>query len=424
LVTDNRELSVNSVSLSRGRFSGIYDPGIQAIMYAFLLVATPFILLRNYLVQAIAHLSDKSIPLFGIEIKVVPSFAVLIALVLFLAIRKKLNRMTFLAVILVMILDTIAQQITDYYFGHKFYDLQQNWHYIAYGIYSFMVYRALEYRKIPLHKIMLITYFSALVFSTFDEFFQMFMSARVFDICDIGKDVWGVKMGMILVYFAGRQSQAFFKEWKTIRHPAIRQYFRHPFTLLLMMLVLSFIFLNVGSLLTEAQYAPAVVLITLAVFFAVFTAWHISQYKVGKIILLGVAVAAIISLSISYFKYRNDNIVYNSYGLTVYKGIPIPFFDIMIYPDGTFRLVDKKHYFNQRDRDVLMKQKSDIILMGSGADGIGGKGFPDPQQVFLFNVWAGKAVQIIIQKTPDAAVIYNQLKKENKSVLFVIHNTC
>jgi VanZ family protein len=415
---------MSSVSLPRTRFSRIYDPGIQAIMYAFLLVATPFILLRYYLVQAISYLSDTSFTLFGLHLKIVPAVAALVLIFLLLAIRQKITRLTVLAFILVFTLDTLAQQVTDYYFGHSFYDLQQNWHYIAYGIYSFMVYRALEYRKMPLHRIMLITYLSAVGFSTFDELFQMFMSSRVFDICDIGKDVWGVKMGMIIVYFSGKHSQSFFKDWKRIRHKSIRQYFKHPFTLLLMLLSMSFIFLSVGSLLTEAVYAPVVVLITVAVFAAVFAIWHCSQFKAGKIALLSILSLCIILQSISYLKYRNDNIVYNSYGMTVYKGIPVPFFDMLIFSDGTFRLVDKKHFFNQRDRDFLLKQNSDIIVIGSGSDGLGGRGFSDPQNLFMFNKWSEKATQVIIQKTPNAADIFNRLKSEKKNVIFVIHNTC
>jgi VanZ family protein len=415
---------MNSVSLPRTRFSRIYDPGIQAIMYAFLLVATPFILLRNYLIQAISHLSGSSFTLFGIQLKIVPTVAAIALILILLAIRRKLNRLTVLAFFVVLILNTLAQQVTDYYFGHSFYDLQQNWHYIAYAIYSFMVYRALEYRKMPLHRIMLITYFSALGFSTFDELFQMFMSSRIFDVCDIGKDVWGVKMGMIIVYFSGKHSQTFFKDWKRVRHATIKQYLRHPFTLLIILLSISFIFLCVGSLLTEAVYAPVVVLITAAVFTAVFAIWHCSQFKICKIVLISILALGLISLSISYLKYRNDNIVYNSYGITVYKGIPIPFFDMLIYSDGTFRLVDKKHFFNQRDRDLFLRQKSDIIVIGSGADGLGGKGFSDPRHLFLFNKWSGSGTQVIIQKNSEAIETFNRLKSEKKNVIFVIHNTC
>jgi hypothetical protein len=96
----------------------------------------------------------------------------------------------------------------------------------------------------------------------------------------------------------------------------------------------------------------------------------------------------------------------------------------MIYSNGSFRLVDKKHFFNQRDRDFLMKQKSDIIMIGSGSDGLGGKGFSDPQHLFLFNKWSGTGTQVIIQRNSEAIQTFNRLKSEKKNVLFVIHNTC
>jgi len=403
--------------------SWIHAPEVHAVMYGLLLIATPFILLRNYLVQAISVLSDTSVSPFGVETKVVPVGVILALIVLLIIYRKRISKLSLLAVAIVILLIALAQQVTDYYFGHNFYDLQQNWHYFAYGLFAFMVYRALKFRGLPLYRIMLITYFSAFGLSLFDEFFQMFMSSRIFDVCDIGKDVWGVYMGMILVYFSWHP-QALFKDWKKIRHPRIKNYYTHPFTLLLLLFFLSFTFLNIGSILTETEYAPLVFAIAIITFLLFWAVWHISRYRNGKIVLLGSLTVVILFQSFFLFKYYDKNIIHNRYGLTVYKGIPIPFFDFMVYPNGALRLVDKKHFFNQRDRDFLLKQKTDIILIGSGVDGKGGKGFADPRHLFLYNKWSKSGTQIIIQDNLEATKTFNRLKSEHKNVLFVIHNTC
>ncbi len=393
-------------------------------MYALLLVLTPFILLRNYMVQAVSVFSASSFDLFGLEVKIVPMSALLAVVILLLVFRKHVTRLRLLAVAIVVFLDALAQQVTDYYFGHNFYDLQQNWHYIAYGLYAYMIYRDLSRRNLPLHKIMLATYFSALGLSIFDEFFQMFMSSRVFDICDTGKDLLGVLMGMVIVYFSSRYSTQLTKDWKKIRQNKLKGYYRHPSTLLFLLFVLTFIFLVIGSLLTESEYAPLVGLLTIAAFALFVLALHVSQHKAGRAALLGLLVAVVAIQGFFFVKYRRENIVHTSYGLTVYKGIAIPFFDVMIFQDGTLRLVDKKHYFNQRDREFFLKKAPDILLIGGGSEGKGGKGFDDSKRLFLYNHFFDKATQVIIQKNQDACETFNRLKSENKKVIFVIHNTC
>ncbi len=402
----------------------IHSSRLHVFMYAFLLIATPFILLRNYMVQAIALASGYSFSVSGIELKVTPTAGFLVVAALLIIYRKYITKKVLLAGMIIVALDALAQQVTDYYFGHNFYDLQQNWHYLAYGLYAYMVYRDLEPRELPLYKIILITYFSALGLSAFDETFQKYISGRIFDICDIGKDVWGTYMGMIFIYFTGERSQILFKGWKKIRHKKLKNYYRHPFTLLVHLFALSFIFLGISSLLTESEFSLLAAVLTVAVFSLIFVIFHLSRYKLSRIILLAVLAAAILAQGYFYLKYRHENIVYTSYGLTVYKGFPIPFFDVMIFQNGTFRLVDKKHFFNRRDRQFFMKKKTDILLIGSGADGLGGKGFSDPRHLFLYNSVSQKAVQVIIQKNSEACKTFNRLKRENKKVLFVIHNTC
>ena len=152
----------------------IHSTRLHVILYGMLLIATPFILLQSFLVEFIVTLSDSSVELFGLTIKIVPVTALILAFVIAAIYRSYITRLRIIIAIVVVLINALAQQITDYYFGHSFYDLQQNWHYIAYGIFAYMVYRDLEPRGFPPARMIQITYLAALVLSLFDEIFQMY----------------------------------------------------------------------------------------------------------------------------------------------------------------------------------------------------------------------------------------------------------
>jgi VanZ family protein len=404
--------------------SWIHSSRLHLILYSFLLVATPFVLLQNFLVEMISKASGSSIELGGLEIPVLP-YTVVILLVLLLAIfRSRLTKLRILGGVIAIVMIALAQQVTDYYFGHKFYDLQQNWHYIAYGIFAFMVYRDLAPRNIPTARIILVTFFAALLFSSFDEIFQLHMSSRVFDISDIAKDVWGTLTGTVLLYFIVSQPATIRTNLKRVRQRSFQGYLKNPISVLILLFVLGFLFIFYSSLLTDFPYWYIAAILTVCSFILFFILFHISQYSWGKYGLLAILAIAILIQAYFYVRYRSDDIVNNRYGLTVYKGIPIVYFDVMIFPDGTFRPVDKKHYFYQRDKSFFLEQKTDIILIGSGAYGEGGKGFPDETSTFIYNPYTFKGTQVIILKTAEACRLFNRLKKERKNVLFILHNTC
>lgn len=406
------------------RWSRIHSTRLHVVLYSMLLVATPFILLQNFLVEAISHASRSTIALGGLTIPIVPVVGVVVAAGLLICFRALVTARLFIALAIVLLMNVLAQQVTDYYFGHSFHDLQQNWHYGAYAVFALMVYRDLTPRGYSLARIMLITYLVALSFSCFDEIFQMRLSNRVFDISDIAKDVWGTLMGIILVSLGGSQWRSLLADWRKCRHPSLRGYLEHPFSLLVLMMVLAFLLLCISSLLSDLVHWPLVILITLGSFLLFFVLFHISQHKWGGRAILAVIVLGLMTQSYFWFRYRTDYIVHNQYGLTVYKGIAIPFFDVLILPDGSFRLVDKKQYFNRRDQGFFLKHKPDIILIGSGAGGAGGRGFPKKTvSQFLYNVYTQRATQVIILSTPEACRVFNRLKREQKNVLFVLHNT-
>ena len=404
--------------------SWIHSSRLHVVLYSLLLVLTPFVLLQNFLVELISKVSGSTFSLGDLDIPILPCLAVALLIVFVIIFRSRITRMWILAGAVAIGMIALAQQVTDFYFDHHFYDLQQNWHYMAYGIFAYMIYRDLTPRGRSRARIILITFFAALVFSAFDEIFQLFMSSRIFDISDIAKDVWGALAGITMIHMVGSRAHTLLANLKKIRQTTLRGYLRNPTGLLVFLFVLAFLFLCYSSLLTDSPYWYVTALFTAGSFVFLFALFHLSRFKPIKYGLISVLVALLIIQTYSLVRYHSANIAYNSYGLTVYKGIPIPFFDVMIYPDGFFRLVDKKHYFYQRDKAFFLKQRTDIILIGSGKDGLGGKGFTREKTMFMYNPNIRKGTQVIILRTGEACRLFNRLKQEGKNVLFVLHNTC
>ncbi len=411
--------------MSNPTVSGVYSPRLHAVMYGLLLVATPFILLQNYLVEQISLISMTSLELAGHTTPVLPIAAVLIAAGLLAWSHRKLTGIRLLAILVVAAMWALAQQITDYYFDHNFYDLQQNWHYLAYGLFALFVYRDLGYRGTGMARTMLTVYLTALGLSTFDEFFQMHMSSRVFDISDIAKDLWGVLAGIVLVYLWVTDPSDLRRQWGRIRHRNVRSYFSHPPSLLLIMFALAFSFLCYGSLLTDFDYVLAAAGLTLATTSILFAMLHWSRHEAVMSTIVVLTACAIVVQAYFLVKYRSAGVTHFEHGLTIYRGVPIPYLDFMVFPDGGFRLVDKKHYFNRRDQEFLKKQGADIILIGAGSQGLGGNGFPTREPVqFIYDQHRQRGTQVIILNSDEACVEFNRLKNEGKNVLFVLHNTC
>ncbi len=393
-------------------------------MYSMLLVATPFVLLQNFLVEKISQISGSSFALGHTEIPILPLLAIVLVIALLVTFRSYLTWIRGLAAVIVVLMNALSQQITDYYFDHHFYDLQQNWHYFAYAIFAYMVYRDLAPRRVTPAKIMLITYLLALCLSAFDEAFQMHMSSRVFDVSDIAKDLWGSLMGIIFLYLIVTDSGTLARQWKKVRHRRVPDYLKHPPSLLVLMFIFAFLLLCYGSLLSEYEYLGYVVLLTGLSFAAVLFLLHLSQNRIIKFALISIFVYAVLLQTYFFVKYRSGNIVYHRHGLTVYQGIPILFFDAMVFPDGTFRLVDKKHFFNFRDQKFFMKQRADILVISSGSRGEGGQGFPVKAPVqFIYNYYTQRGMQVIILENSQACELFNRLKREGKNVLFILHHT-
>ncbi|MCD4675666.1 MAG: VanZ family protein [Desulfobacula sp.] len=317
-----------------------------------------------------------------------------------------------------MFIIVIGKYVSDFYMGNPFYDIQSNWHYVAYTIFSYLMYRYLNHRKIASSKIILYTYILAMIISTADEFFQLNMTNRVFDPGDIAKDILGAVIGLILIYFVIEKGKIIQTGWN-LRQNKISGYFKNPSSLLLLELVLTIIFLSFSSILTEKMVRLNAIFISTAVFVIIFIFFHFFKYKAVKIILTFLVICQLVSFGI----FCRKNIIYNSPQLTIYKGIPILYFDIMFFENGFFRLVDKKTYFQLPDLIRLKSYSNDILLLSSGETGKGGGGLSKKEKMqFIVNEVKQKPLQVLILKNKEAVLIYNKLKEQNKRVVFVLHH--
>ncbi|MBL7190988.1 VanZ family protein [bacterium] len=397
----------------------------QYILFAILVVLTPFIVVTRYL-QGVVHLvSHLSFSVFGIEVPYVLMAAGAGLIVMIVWQAKNINRRRITAIIISLLLILFAHNTMDVYLDMSFFDLQQNWHYFAYGAYAFYFFRAFNVRKMPKNKMILYSFLSAMGMSLFDETFQFFMSDRVFDISDITKDALGVYIGIILVLFVTETYGAIDLKKHSAVHREIKNYLSEPLSTLILLGVLTISFVIISPLLTEHEYWHMVLIGGFSLFAFFMVIIHLSQFKTARFVMIAAVILLTSGLAVSYAINSKKNITFNAHGLTIYKGLPLPFFDIIIYPNSCFHLIDKKHFFRPQDKKYLQKQEPDIILIGSGSMGKGGKGFDvETGTYFMFNHFTMKGTQLIILPTPEACEKFNELKKAGKSVLFVIHNTC
>ncbi|HHE37778.1 MAG TPA: VanZ family protein [Candidatus Cloacimonetes bacterium] len=396
----------------------LFSPRNQLIVYILIIFNGPFIMCQYYLQPLIRKISQFSYNLAGFEIQIVPVAVITFVILIISLTIKKLNRLRISALLFIFFIIFIGQQISDFYMGNSLFDIQSNWHYIAYTIFSYLMFRYLSYRKNSPVRIILYTFLAATLISTLDESFQMKMTNRVFDISDIVKDMLGAVIGLIFVFFIYENGKIIKHGWH-FRYRKIKDYFKNPVSLLFLELVFTILFLFFSSVLTEKNVRINSIYISLLVFVIFFLFFHFSRSKIVKYFLLLLVLAQLISFGI----FSRKNIVYNSPNLTIYKGIPIPYFDIMFFENGLFRIVDKKTFFQTRDLEIINSHTNDILLIGSGETGKGGGGFPKKEEMqFYINDIKKRCVQVLILKNKNAVTMFNKLKKQKKRVVFILHH--
>ena len=393
----------------------------QRLFYSLLLIATPFLLLQNYLQSFIGQLSDIKVTLFKNEVPVIPLLALLLILFLIVWLRKHITRTRVIGWVVVLIMFWLGQQLTDFYFYHRFYDLQYNWHYLAYAIFAFLNYRYLKEKGAEKSKILLSTFITALVISSFDEMIQIPLSNRVFDLGDVSKDLWGTMIGLVFV-FVIIENGKLFSGYLKIRYPKLKDYLSDAVAMFFYLTLFALLFMAFTSVLSDTRYLFQAIAFPLVIFWVLFLFIHWSQFKVRWVlwILMAAMLGGLVMLQV---KYHSKGIVAVNNHLFLYKGIPVYYFDVLIYPDQTFRLVDKKEFFNQRDKKTIKKLSENILLIAAGSRRDGGKGFnPDKISYFGYNEFRQKGLQVIILDNKSAFDQYNRLTGEGKRVTMIVKN--
>jgi len=273
------------------------------IIYTLLLIATPFLIVRNYLQQIIGMTSQLSFTMLGMSIPYIIAIAVIFVITLTVVLRHKITIFRINAWMVVILMMILGQNSTDYYFNHKFYELQHNWHYLAYAFFTFIMYRYLKQKKYPSERIIRYTFISAICISTFDEAIQILISSRIFDICDIAKDIWGTVIGLVVIFFVIGQGKIVRDGWR-LRQKKVRDYFKKPFSLLFLEMIFAYLFLLISSILSNNEYLGIVLLFTFASFSIFFFIFHNSQKKVYRKIFISIAVFILLLQSIFFYKIR------------------------------------------------------------------------------------------------------------------------
>ncbi|MCF7809974.1 VanZ family protein [bacterium] len=399
-------------------------PLLQYILFTVLIIATPFVVVTKFMQGSINYISHLKWSLFGLQLPVAATIVIIGFIGFLIWQRKNISLRRILCSFVVLLMMVLAHQAQDLYLGMAIYDLQMNWHYAAYAAYVYMFFRAFRTRGLSTAGMIVIAFFSSLAISTIDELFQYNLSHRIFDVSDIAKDAYGAMIGLVLILFVSETYGTVNFHDQKLTLPKIKAIFLNPVQALQVTAIFSTILILLSPLLTEHKYISLIVIISICSFITVMALLHLSRIKLVRYSLIGLICLTLLTLTVSFFVNRSRNLCYVSPKLVVYKGLPVPFFDIMIFPDGMMRLVDKKESFNDQDRRFLLKQKPDILLIGSGYNGEGGRGFQVQNSTgFIYNKHIGRGTQVIILKTPDACEVFNRLKNEGKNVLFIIHNS-
>ncbi len=400
----------------------LINPDVTMVLYILLLIMTPFLMLMNYLQQFIGDFSKLSFSLGPVNIPYSVSIVVVVLTATLIAFRKQITPLKLLFSLITIGLFFVGQQMSDWYFNHTYYDLQHNWHYVAYGIFAFIAYRAFRRKGYSETKIIYLTFITAIIASSFDEFVQVYISSRIFDVSDIAKDTFGVCVGLFFLHFVLKDR---FILKNRVEVKTLKEYLHQPIPALRVCFIFAFVMLALSSLLTDEKYVVHNFVGSIIVSSIIVYLVYACRNKIVRYVTLGLLILICLSGIISYQLNKDYGVMQAKYGFTVYRGIPIPFFDIFIFEDGSFRLVDKKHSFNARDRNKILFEASDIVIIGAGYKNKGGKGFNlERKSGFIYNTDKKMGTQFIIQRTDKAVETYNKLRREGKNVTFVIHTTC
>lgn len=397
-------------------------PESNRTLYVLLLIATPFLLLQNYLQPFIGSLSEHNFTLYHFDIPYILLAAFIITLLIMIAFRKHMTIKKLIGWGIVLVFFWIGQKSTDYYFNHDFYELQYNWHYFAYSIFAFLNYRVLKARKTDDARLIFSTFLYAMVVSTFDELIQIPLSNRIFDLGDIAKDLWGTVIGLFILFFIVENGRIFADStpWSSA---TLKGYFGQPKSAFLIITLFAWVFMITSSVLTDSSLVAQAIVISVIGAVVLLLIMHLLTKKTSRKWVIGLLSAIIMTQLVVFYTHRHKGITYCMNKTLVYNGIPLPYFDVIIYPDGWFRLADKKRTFSQRDIQTIKAFSENILIIGTGSELSTNIGFPkDEISQFVFNINTNIGLQVITLDNVSACQKFNQLRQEGKKPTLILHH--
>lgn len=389
--------------------------------YVLLLILTPFLLLQNYLQQAIGELSDLRFEIFHIEIPILMLLFFLPVLIICIHTCMNFHKYRLFVLISIPLLLMLAYSTTDFYHYHQFFDLQHNWHYFAYGIFAYIAYLFYWDKGTVNRRIVWKVFLLAFLISLSDELIQVFISSRVFDLSDVAKDLFGCMLGQVFMQFyvlKGRKFSQYKLFYRTYMEPL-----KHAFPLLVILLITSWLFLLISSLFTNSIYALPVLVAGVSGFFLLLFLFKLCYRKVNRYLVFVVIGALLVWYGIACIK-PEKRVTYISEHILLYNSFPVVYADVFIMPNGCFRPVDKKYFFNKTDKQRIEQVNPDILLIGTGSKGKGGMGFNDQLVTEIrFNYFYDQTYQVIKLPTKKAIKKYHHLHELNSRVVFIILNS-
>lgn len=399
----------------------VFSPVTQLVAYCVWLLFLPPMLMYNHLAQAISRTTNLVIDVGGHALPVVPVVGAALVAIVAVFVPRYATRVRALAVLGCVAMVTVSYHVCDVYADLPFYDIRQNWHYGAFGLLTVLALRA--FSGFPTGRRLLYAYLFALCFYAADECAQLFLRSRVSDFNDIAKNGIGSLLALVVYAFIVHDGRILGSS--PVRHRRLSSYLDSPRSVLVLLFLFNYVLLFVSSLLPGFEYWAWVIGLTLVLTLSAWAVVHVSQWRAGRVALALAGLVVVVGLGASFLRHRDGHIVHYSPGLIVYKGIPVPLADVIIYPSGLLRPVAKKPFFNNDDREYILSQKPDVVVIATGDDGSGGVGFGAPGSRLsrlVFNPATGRPTQFVLRPSAEAVEDYNRLQQRGTGrVLFIAY---
>lgn len=387
----------------------------------------PFVLVTRGLQASLRAFSHLTLPFFGFDIPFIPVVEVLMAALVLLYVRDKITKRRVYACLVMFAVFLFSWFVTDVYLYLSLYDIQANYHYAAYGLMTVLFFRAFYREDRAQHKLIYAAFATCMLISLADEGAQRVASHRVFDLNDNAKDALGVVMGLIVVHFIMTKYGT--ADLKSIPkgEKRIGEYVKNPASAIVILGIFTLIFLTVSALFSDPSYWYVTVLCTFLLFAVAMALLYATRFKMGRRALSTVIVILVLAQVVSVFVYWDDGIVFHSSCVTVYRGVPVPFCDVLVYPNGMVRPADKHHIFNSEIMGFFANYAPSIIVVGSNRHG-------DPNadvnvdakygSYLAYSSQLRRNIQVVTTSPEEACALYNQYRQEGKNVMLALHATC